>query len=286
MRKIIPFLVLFTTALPAQEYHLITDETPVYDVEVIVFARLLGQPEASTLNPKPTSLELPYREVTAIDESWLMFQPHQTTVLQTDGSTEQRNEQNPEDWQVPMDERQQEPETEALVWVRFAENSEHPVTERLATNPGMAPLMQMKWRQPATPFLNPEFVRVSSVWEPTAQEQLITDAYGDQTNRVEPGYNVDESDLSGTTDLSTPAATTYADYAFDGAVAFSEQRFTHIQVKMNFYRQDNNGQQLTYSIDQKSRIRLGEWHYFDHQQFGILTKVIQVDIEPQENEES
>jgi len=286
MKKILMLLSLSTT-LTAQEYHLITEDEPVYDVEVIVFARLLGQPDATTLNPKPADLEVPYRILTDLDESWPLFQPHQPEPLTIDGnSTEMGQPVNDQDWQVPVND--EEPETEALVWIQFPQNLEHPVTARLATNPGIMPMHQQKWRQPATPFLSPEYVHVSSIWEPPAEEPDGMPADGQNsfaiTTSPSPEMammdNINEDPLA-----SDEAAMLVEDYAFDGAVAFSEQRFTHIQVRMNYHRHDLNGELITYGMNQKSRIRLGEWHYFDHQQFGVLTKVTLVEPEaPEENE--
>jgi hypothetical protein len=35
-------------------------------------------------------------------------------------------------------------------------------------------------------------------------------------------------------------------------------------------------------MDQKSRIELNEWQYFDHQQFGVLVKVSPIAIKEKE----
>jgi hypothetical protein len=280
MRNMLLMLLTTGSAVTAQEYHLITDEAPVYDVEVIVFARLLGQPDAGSLNSRTVSLDVPYRLLTELDESWPLFawqQPEIKAITNTGGEAD--------NWQVPIEEA--EPETEALVWFRYPGNATHPVTQRLAANPGLQPLWQQKWRQPATPFLAPEYVHVSSIWVPPVEPDELSEP-ADQFTEPSPllsSVNANEETLM--TDEVEPmySEPQYPDFTFDGAVAFSEQRFTHIQVRMNFYRQDSSGQMITYSMEQKSRITLGEWHYFDHQQFGVLTKVMPVAINPEEIEQ-
>jgi hypothetical protein len=285
MKKYLMLLCLSTT-LTAQDYHLITEDEPVYDVEVIVFARLLGQPDATTLNPKPANLDVPYQLLSVIDEDWPMFQPHQPEPLAlNDNILTATGSATNDDWQVPVND--EEPETEALVWVEFPHNPEHPVTARLATNPGIMPMHQQQWRQPATAFLNPQYVHVSSVWEPPTEEPETMPADGQDSFAITTLPSLDMTMMNNNSDDSLPTddVPLIEDYAFDGAVAFSEQRFTHIQVKMNFYRHDINGELITYGMNQKNRIQLGEWHYFDHQQFGVLTKVTLVEPEaPKESE--
>ncbi|TDR17458.1 CsiV family protein [Marinicella litoralis] len=261
MKKILVSLICVFSGVDAQEYIQLTDQNQAYDVEVIVFARNLSQPNANTIKPQITDLDVVTKD---------LYKNSSDLPLFISTATEEptvNNENVDENWQVPLNDNAIK--MEALVWLYISQNMSHPVIERLKNNPIITPLFHQKWRQPATDFLSPVFVAVSNIkTKPATSTDAIqvpqrpsTQAIGDYEPRN--SLNVE--------------TVVHPDFSFEGVVSFSKQRYTHFQAKINYYRLDEEGQQLIYSINQKTRVELGHWQYFDHQQFGVLAKVTPVE---------
>ena len=248
MKKISTILLLLPFLTYSKEYQLLQSGQWVYDVEVVVLGRQLAQPDALSINNRTTDLDVPVHNL-LIDYEGLPL-------------LESLPEDSPDadKWQVPIEGDQ--PKQQALVWVLLQKGMNHPVIRILQNNPSIRPLIFQKWRQPATRFLSPEYVAVSTINKPkvTIENDFVFNT------------NVQEEKI-------------YADYSFEGVVAYSKQKFNHVTVKMNFYRHDPFGQIISYAIDQKQRIKLAEWQYFDHQQFGVMVKVTPISIEPTDNGE-
>ncbi len=245
IRAALMMLVVSQNTL-AQEYLQFNQDEVVYDVDVVVFARRLAQPSTETFNNAP----LVDSENSRILEFWDQEMP--LFIYQ---EPEEVPEEAAEEWQVPIDEQPQR--VDVLSWVMLTNTMEHPVIDRLAVNPNLKPLLHQKWRQPATDFLQPEYVKLSlidSIEQPVADEPMIPTLF--PTKQIHP------------------------DYSIDGQVAFSKQRFTHLHVKMNLFRINAEGEQIIHKIAQQKRVELGEWQYFDHQQFGVLAKVTEVPLIP------
>lgn len=243
-------MTLFPTLVWSQEYLTLKPGQWAYDVEVVIFGRQLAQPDSLTINNRLSQLDVPTQSlITQSNELPLIKEL--PVVNKTDES---------EQWQVPLE--GEKPKQQALVWTALAVNGEHPVINKLRSNPTIKPLHYQKWRQPATDFLSPEYVIVSSIEKPeyVVHEDLETTSPQEE-NQV------------------------YNDYSFDGVVAYSKQKFDHVTVKMNYFRHDPIDQLISYTIDQKQRIKLGIWQYFDHQQFGVMVKVTAISIQSAENGE-
>lgn len=241
----------------AQEYQVLSPDDWVYDVEVIIFGRQLAQPDALTINNRAANLDVPVHA--------LLNELNELPLIKAlpQNSTEESTQ-----WQVPLEGEQ--PEQQALIWVLLQNNFSNPVINKLSSNPTIKPLSYQKWRQPATEFLAAEYVAVTSIAKPEIiiENDTSDDEFNDvgkpQSDFFQPSTQVDM----------------HPDYAFDGVVAYSKQKFDHVTVKMNYYRHDPFGQLISYAIDQKQRIKLGVWQYFDHQQFGVMVKVTAISNEP------
>lgn len=257
MKKILLLFVLVSMHCKAQDYQVLERGSWVYDVEVIVFGRQLAQPDSTNINSHLSNLDVPTKPL--------------ITDLQDLPLIKMIDDSQPEDdsdqWQVPLEGN--EPQKQALIWVLLNQSMDNPVVRKLQTNPTIKPLHYQKWRQPATPFLSPEYVVVSSLNSPGHVDEI--DILEESDSKIEPEASIQEQRFS--------------DYAFDGVVSFAKQRYDHVAVKMNYYRIDPFGENVSYAIDQKQRIQLGEWQYFDHQQFGVMVKVIAIKEEKQ-NENS
>ncbi len=252
------FLANNTTA---QEYIRLNQEEVVYDVDVVVFARRLSQPSSEIFNNASLVNTDAARILSPVEDDVPMF------VYPEPEETPATNEQSDE-WQVPIEE--QPKLIDVLSWVLLEKNMAHPIISRLAVNPNFKPLLHQKWRQPATAFLQPEYVQISLL-EPSLGNNDETEEPDDST-----GVNM-ANDMLGSL---FPVPQIHPDYTVDGQVAFSKQRFTHLHVKMNLFRVNAEGEQIIHKISQQKQVDLGEWQYFDHQQFGVLAKVTAVELKP------
>ena len=145
---------------------------------------------------------------------------------------------------------------------------DHPIVNRLSANPTFKPLYRQKWRQVPSQFTQPKYIEVSNL-----PQNIQTNNFN--TN----GFNNNSFNSNGANII------TYGevhDYKVDGQMAFSMQRYTHLHVKMNLFRNSSDGDQIIYELSQQKRIELGQWQYFDHQQFGVLAKVTAVKLDQEE----
>lgn len=244
------FLLSTINPIHAQEYLNLKQDEVIYDVDVIVFARQLAQPEKDTIKSKSS--------IKTDDVLTLMPWDKETPLMQYPQITD-RPENADENWQVPIEE--QALPVQVLSWIVLSNSMNHPMINKLETNPALKPLYRQKWRQPATSFTDPQYVEISN--SPIIMDDQFNPAFGgENTSQV--------------TELKD-------DYSIDGQMAFSKQRFTHLHLKMNLYRQNINAEQIVYEISQQKRVELDEWQYFDHQQFGVIAKVTAVSLK-EENE--
>ncbi len=259
----------------AQEYIHLTDDNLAYDVDVVVFARNLSQPSATTMTNRFLDIDLASIPLLKNNDDLPLFKPliPENPAESSEGSILEVNEDD--NWQVPLSE--QNNDTQALVWLLLNQNSRHPIIERLNINPSINPLFHQQWRQPATDFLAPEYIAISSIKPAEELFYEVGDEPIDPINEPFETTSASTEDNDDTSITENQPVMSFPDFSFDGMVSFSKQRYTHFTVKMNFYRQDAEGQQLIYNINQKTRIELGQWQYFDHQQFGVIVKVVAVD---------
>ena len=236
----------------AQEYLKLQQDGVIYDVDVVVFARLLSQPSAININNKPINKS---ENLMTLPE-WDRQQP---LLVYPEPVSE-----NSAEWQLPLSE--QPKHVDVLSWVILDQSMNHAIVDRLQANPGIKPLFHRKWRQPPSPFTQPQFVEVSTL--PVTSESLPSDQVDDMERQY---FN---------RQVQTPLV---ADYSIDGQVAFSKRKFSHLHVNMNLYRQNTEGETIIYRIAQQRQIEIGEWQYFDHPQFGVLAKVTQVKLEPKDD---
>ena len=65
----------------------------------------------------------------------------------------------------------------------------------------------------------------------------------------------------------------------DGSVRFIMSRFLHLDVTMLFQPAPaDNTAPITYTINEQRRIKSQETHYFDHPRFGVLVRVLPLDV--------
>lgn len=237
-------ILCLSHSVVAQEYIRVTDDEVIYDVEVIVFSRQLLQPEAETMN---NALSVKTEDVLILPQ-WDREIP---LVVDIESPTSSDSE-----WEVPLNEEKEKQQKDVLSWIILENEMNHPIIDKLRSNPTINPLFRQKWRQPASAFLQPQYVEISQL---DTKEELTNDVnFLTQSNMIKDNI--------------------YTDNSIDGQVAFSEQRFTHLHIKMNLFRINDLGEQIVYKIAQQKRIELDEWQYFDHQQMGVLAKVTAVNF--------
>ncbi len=264
MKKILIVLSLYSGLSEAQDYLRLSHSNTVYDVDVVVFARQLAQPSTATINNA---------SLVNTDEAKLLPDWDYETLLFKSPEINPEADENQSEWQVPLG--QDKPQMDALAWINLDRSMDHGIISRLLSNPTIKPLLHNKWRQPATPFLDPQYVRLTSF--DVERPPLIS--HTDETTGLAEVSDNDTSLRDQTSQVGLYSGiletenTLVSDYSVDGQLAFSKQKFTHLHVKLNLYRVNHEGEQIIYKIAQQKRIKLGEWQYFDHQQFGVLAKV-------------
>lgn len=257
-KTILISLLVASFSAATQEYQDLEADNWVYDVEAIVFGRNFSQPDADTLKSRQSSLDVSTRALLSDYEELPLIRD----------VVENPSENESGQWQVPLE--GERPKKQALIWVLLSEDMNQSVVNKLQTNPTLNPLHYQKWRQPATPFLSPEYVRIPN---PQAAEIIVEhESPFEEPEAVEAVFSSSTFDES----LTDTPHTTQPDFTFEGVVAFSKQQFTHAEVKVNYHRLDQFGETISYTINQKQRIQLGEWQYFDHQQFGVMIKVSKI----------
>lgn len=266
-------LFLFAGAAWGQNYIKRTTEEPVYDVEVIVFGHNLTQPSADSIQQATVFDQQKTVDISFIpaDEDWptIKMPPDKQAgeSAQSPNNPEISQEASQEaaqksTWQVPLNE--QPVIYEVLVWYLKSRQLIGSVVNLLDNNPKYKPLIRQLWRQPTTPFNKPLYVKVNS-----AQSTPLTDpATSENTTQAWPN----SKDF-----LAQPIE--IQDFQVAGQVALSQGRFIHLHTKFNYYRINQNQEVLIYGSKQQRQIKLDQWQYFDHPQFGVLVKVTPVKAE-------
>ena len=260
MKKCLILFLIFSDVAQGQVYVDLARHQTIYDVEVVVFARQLAQPMADVTNPAP-SIDTRVAKVVEPLQSVAdqpMFKWPEISLSENPNQTDQ--------WQVPLDESPSA--SHALAWFLRADRPHHDLLQRLGNNPSWETLHYQSWRQPATPFTNPEYVAISTL-SSAAMESVVSTF---TANDMMPSENSSQQNQFNESSIQVP------DYAINGMLAFSKQQFIHFHVKVNLFRQDPAGDSIRYTINQKKRIKLNEWQYFDHQQFGVLARVVAVEV--------
>ncbi len=272
--KIIQLLVtllataVLSNSVYAQQYLNLRQDGHIYDVDVVVFARQLAQPSSDAINNQALVKNEAVLTLPVWDQQMPLFVHPQIAAPD-----------NESEWQVPID-KQAEP-VKVLSDIILSTSMDHAIINRLKANPTYHPIYHQKWRQMPSAFLKPQYVEVSSLQatEVTRLNSLestsipITDPPPTEDNPLD---NQEDSFDNFYTNSSN--ALNVADYSIDGQVAFTQQRYTHLHVKMNLFRINAEGEQIIYQLSQQKRIELDKWQYFDHQQFGVLAKVTAIKL--------
>ncbi len=269
MKKLVLYsLLLFVTGtVLAQNYIKRTAEEPVYDVEVIVFGRNLAQPAIETIQQATIYSQEDAAEVGFLptDEAWPIIKspPEELAEKQpASDNTTAESSSDQSDWQVPLNE---EPVNhEVLVWYLKSQQMIGPVINLLDKNPKYKPLIRQVWRQPTTPFRQPLYVKINSQQPESSENQESLDL-----------VEFEDSDFS----TYPNEQSDFNDFQINGQVALSEGRFTHLHIKFNYYRINEYNDVLIYGSKQQRQIKLNQWQYFDHPQFGVLIKVTAIKAE-------
>lgn len=260
---------LLTSTAMAQQYLEMHQDELIYDIDVVVFARQLSQPSAESINNQASVKSEEVLKLPVWDgEQDLLLYPE--PIEPPSDSVPIENQANP---------------VNVLSNLILTHSMDHPIINRLKVNPTYKPIFRQKWRQLPSEFLNPQYIEVSNLIQTEANTYNEPNQAGMNPTDMNPA-DMNQLDVSPTglnrTSLNQPYVFNtdlVADYSVDGQVAFSEQRFTHLHVKMNFYRINAEAEQIVYELSQQKRIELDQWQYFDHLQFGVLAKVTAVKLE-------
>lgn len=242
---------LISSAVNAQQYLNMRQDGRIYDVDVVVFARQLSQPDAKSLIKKPLVKNQDVVTLPLWDGQQKLFQ-YPEVAAPPDNSVPIENQANP---------------VRVLNDVILSTSMDHAIVNRLKVNPTYRPIYRQQWRQMPSSFRNPRYIEVSSL---SHQNNQAAARPMDRFNEL----NEEDSEVRSEFSMKT----TVPDFSIDGQVAFSSQAYNHLHVKMNLFRVDSMGQQITYQLSQQKRITLNQWQYFDHQQFGVLAKVTPVSL--------
>ncbi|WP_395375431.1 CsiV family protein [Marinicella sp. W31] len=233
--KILLLLFLATPAFAAS-YISVENGKGVYDVEIIVFTRLQPQPPAKTI----ANAQFINLDGAVLVEPRLPDQ--EVYINQTQENTEQ--------WNVPVEEQSQT--GQALVWYETDDSKKmHGVLQKLQQSQEYQPLLHKLWRQPFTPFNNPQYVIMDEIYQ-------LNSPMDDEPISVLETF----SPLQNITDKT-----------LHGKIALSRGRFSHLHVKMNLVRVNLNDERIVYAIDETRQIQLNQLNYFDHREFGVLIQV-------------
>jgi len=207
----------------------------VYDVEIIVFAYNTPLPNSQTYGNKEvfdTSLayELDFKpdDMPAVKNIKVLDTSEQYTI---DIGGEEK--------------------TQVLAWFEH-EPSWFQLTDiwnKLQSNTTTVPLVHRAWRQPATVFNSPQFVKISN-------NQIFLDD-------------------------SSQELTSYPDKTILGQVALSRGRYLHFGNQINLFRStavanaDDSKmyRSLIFSLTERKQVKSTELHYFDSPWFGTLVKI-------------
>ncbi len=266
-------LLTVTTFSLAQNYINRHADESVYDVEVIVFGQTLAQPPQEQVMQAAV-----FPQDKAVNLGFIAADANMPKLKKPKNTPETADPLKPSDQtQVPLTEVL--PEYQVLVWYLLANNLSGGVVDRLASNPKYKPLIRKVWRQPVTPFDNPLYVKVNNREHTESGVGLIAEVPIDYVE-PQPTDTVEDSfSFSPAPTVPAPKPLDIGDYEIQGQVALSRGRFTHLHIKFNYYRINNEGEAIIYATKQQKQIDLNQWQYFDHQQFGVLVKVSAVKAE-------
>jgi len=147
--------------------------------------------------------------------------------------------------------------------------------QALAAEPGLSPVAQRGWHQPAATFGDPQPVRV----------------YG--------GVIVDNIRKQ-SADTFLRSTDTQAVYSVDGTAALERGRFLHLRVDMALHLKDRRGaphygdirtleqpgSYTTHRITERRQVTLNAVNYFDHRFFGVVALVKPWPLQASEQQEN
>ncbi|MCF6288450.1 MAG: peptidoglycan binding protein CsiV [Proteobacteria bacterium] len=228
-------LALPTTILAQQSFsptYVSLAKTNVYDVEIIIFTYNNALPSQSTYsNPETYDIN-----------NAIILEELTTTQELIKEQTKSTN--NTDKYSIPLNKQNTK---QALVWF------EHPKTKyklndiwtKLQNNRNVTPLLHKSWRQPRTPFKNPQYVLLNTVdFDSSSQEN--------------------ES---------------YPQNSIIGMVALSQGRFLHFGHKLNLFKQPQNYAEITnmvFSLTERKQVNTKELHYFDSPWFASIVKITKI----------
>lgn len=235
MLKLFSLLVFsftsFAQSIKPPEYVSLA-HSKVYDVEIIVFAYNKALPNSYTYTNKAIYDNADALILGKLQDNLALTKGHKSVTNSTQYS-------------MPIDEN--ENTKQVLVW--FEHNKEdhklNDIWNKLQQQQGIIPILHRAWRQPETPFENPQYIQISTVNIP----------------------------ISGSTKTNN-----YPNNALMGKVALSKGRFLHFGHKLNLFKQlQNNGQSnsMVFSLTERKQVHTTDLHYFDSPWFGSIIKITQ-----------
>lgn len=232
-------LLFLSGWVEAANYITIDNGNSLYDVQLIVFARNLPQPLSEQHGNKAWVDTSQLNAMLPVDDDIPLVQP-----------LPQQHSETKQPLQIPLQDQQP---LKALAWFALENNPQLlQMVKKIDLQSNMKTLFFQTWRQPATPYHKPGYIKISNL--PT--EPLPT---------------------------TDPAELKQPDFTVQGKIAFSKRRYSHGHVALNLLRYNNNEQPIIYRLLQKSQLKLDQWQYFDHRQFGVLMKVNKANFnQPQE----
>jgi len=266
------------------------NENKVYDIEIIVFAYNQALPNYKTYTNK-----FIYDDSEALE---LQAKPDDIDFLKQnliiDNESESKNENDintqPEtNLTVPIDDIEED--QFVLTW--FQHQPEYykltPIWDRLINNDNITPLIHQSWRQIETPFDNPTYVKLNNLID----QDNTTD--NDTLNNTDINLNAGirftdniENDINEEV-VEDDTLGYYPDFTVTGMVALSQGRFMHFGHKLNLIRryldENNENQQMVFSLSERKQLKTDELHYFDSPWFGSIVKITEYTGEEQLVEE-
>jgi len=266
------------------------NENKVYDIEIIVFAYnqtlpnyktytnkiIYDDSEALELQPKPEDIDFLKQNLIGDNENEIKNVNDISTQPETNLT-------------VPIDDIEED--QYVLTW--FQHQPEYykltSIWDRLIKNDNITPLIHQSWRQIETPFDNPTYVKLNNI---IPDENTIDN---DKLNNVENDIN---DDLKFTHDIQNDISEEvvdddmlgyYPDFTVTGMVALSQGRFMHFGHKLNLIRryldENNENQQMVFSLSERKQLKTDELHYFDSPWFGSIVKITEYTGEEQLGED-
>ncbi|MCF6300108.1 MAG: peptidoglycan binding protein CsiV [Proteobacteria bacterium] len=252
-------LLILCQSVFAAEMITIENQRGVYDIEMIVFARKLPQPSASSIKNADVIDFSDARVLDHNEELLPLFQPIEEATTHTEGQNDS--------WNIPINKKKNL--MRALVW--YYQNPEKDfrltaVADKLKTDRQLKTLMHVRWRQAPTSFRRPQYIAINSAAEDDRINSEIP--IGEIQDSI---FNTTEPQQRFRHEETTPQL--IPDFTVSGKVAFSSGRFRHLHVKLNLIRVNEDMENIVYAIEEQRRIRVNTLHYFDHPAFGVIIKI-------------